>query len=194
MFEAFLFLYFISLNDITFIPDFLNHYSMKIRSFLVVLLVVFMAGCSKRSSSADTGGMGTPTVTDSSYIIANYFGNRNMLSGSEVSGVRSKDGDRYTYHFSGTSSSGKKFNMEADFTRSGSSYTGLYYEQTDAVKSPNPCYFMDNEIAKNYATLGEYNSLTITRADDAYTEGTFSLYVMYGGIQTIIDGSFKIRK
>lgn len=167
---------------------------MKIKSLLVLLLAVVVAGCSKRSSSTDNGGSVTPVVTDSSYIIANYFGNRNMLSGSEVSGVRSKDGDRYTYHFTGTSSNGKKFSMEADFTRSGSSYTGLYYEQTDAVKLPNPCYFMDNEIARNYTTLGEYNSLTITRADNAYTEGTFSLYVMYGGIQTIIDGSFKIRK
>lgn len=166
---------------------------MKIKSVLVLLLAIIVAGCSKKSSSAG-GATVTPVVTDSSYIIANYFGNRNMLSGSEVGGVRSKDGDRYTYHFSGTSSNGKKFNIDAEFGRSGTSYTGLYCEQTDAVKSPNPCYFMDNEITKNYATLGEYNSLTITRADDAYTEGTFSLYVIYGGIQTIIDGSFKIRK
>ncbi len=117
-----------------------------------------------------------------------------MLSGGEVRGTRSVSGNRWSYNFSGTSSNGKKFNIEAAFTRTGSSYLGVYYEQTDSVKSSNPCYFTDNELVKNYTTLGDLNSLTITGADDSYTEGTFSIYTYSGSVQDVIDGSFKLKK
>ncbi len=117
-----------------------------------------------------------------------------MLTGSEVAGFRSVSGNRWSYLFRGTSSNGKRFNIDGSFSRTGTDYTGVYYEPIDPLRQPNPCNFYDNEITKGYSTNGDLNSLTVTRADDAYTEGTFSFYVIYGSMQTLVYGSFKIRK